>query len=192
MSFQAAIDRVAADLSACRQVTDIRRTQDTKKSASSVVGRPIEARNARTGKRSPNDVMKSQRAWSTSASTVSRASRSISGSILATAAGANHRFISWRYFMCSGGSMNDGRNRYSGSGSVATIEWLQNVAGILERLADVLEAGEHPVARAVRVPVVAVLLAQLVDLRPVGAGRGDVGAEVDVDRRGSVTVPSAG
>ena len=25
--------------------------------------------------------------------------------------------------------MNEGRNRYAGSGSVGTIEWLQNVAG---------------------------------------------------------------
>jgi hypothetical protein len=38
-------------------------------------------------------------------------------------------FIVWRYFMCCGGSLYDGRNRYTGSGSVGTIEWLQNTVG---------------------------------------------------------------
>ena len=32
--------------------------------------------------------------------------------------------------MWIGGSVNDGRKRYAGSGSVGTIEWLQNTSGV--------------------------------------------------------------
>ena len=49
---------------------------------------------------------------------------------MATDAGENHGFIGRRYSMWIGGSVNDGRNRYSGSGFVGTIEWLQNTSGV--------------------------------------------------------------
>ena len=49
---------------------------------------------------------------------------------MATEPGENHGFIGRRYSMWIGGSVNDGRNRYSGSGFVATIEWLQNTSGV--------------------------------------------------------------
>src|SRR5215211_492064 len=108
---------------------DMRRTHDTKKSASPSGDNPIDARNAFTGYRSPNDDMNSHAPLPATSSTVSRASRSSVGWKAATEAGANQRFMTWRYFMCSGGSTNDGRNRYAGSGSVATMEWFENVSG---------------------------------------------------------------
>ena len=49
---------------------------------------------------------------------------------MATEPGENHGFIGRRYAMWIGGSVNDGRNRYAGSGSVGTIEWLQNTSGV--------------------------------------------------------------
>ena len=103
-------------------------TQGTSWSAS-CVGSPIRSRKASVGKRMANSATKSHSPSGATSATSRAAISRIAGSLRATAPGENFGFISWRYLMCSGGSIWVGTKRYGGSGSHAVNDSLENRSG---------------------------------------------------------------
>ena len=83
-------------------------------------------RNTSVGKRMANSATKSHSTRRAISAIIRRAMLPRGSSARATAPGENFGLSSWRYLMCSGGSICVGTKRYGGLGSHAVNDSLEN------------------------------------------------------------------